>query len=112
MRDGLRPMTVTIGRNAIDAETLAIGVILLAVLLIGLVTFPDYGVTNDEFIFDKSGPSVLRWYASGFTETPSFPEPDMKLYGPWFQILVTGVQSLGIAPPMPSRHLTGFIVGL
>ncbi len=95
-----------------DSEFLAGGVLLIAVLIIGLATAPDYGITTDEFIFDPSGPMALAWYASGFTDRSLFEYYDVYLYGPWFQILVAAVQSLHLAGPFTVRHALTFIIGL
>lgn len=95
-----------------DPEFLIGGVLLVAVLCLGLATAADYGITTDEFIFDPYGPKALSWYTSGFTDRSLFSYYDTYLYGPWFQILVALAQSLHIASPFTVRHAMSFVVGL
>ena len=52
----------------IDVESVAAAALLGAVLVVGLVTAPDYGVTVDEFNTDDYGPKALAWYTSGFVD--------------------------------------------
>jgi hypothetical protein len=65
-----------------DAEMLGGGLLLTAVLIIGLITASDYGLTTDEFIFDAYGPKALAWYSSWFTNRSLFEYRDTYLYGP------------------------------
>jgi hypothetical protein len=95
-----------------DAEFLAGGLLLLAVLVVGLVTAPDYGITTDEFVFDPYGPAALAWYTSGFTDRSVFQLYDVYMEGAWFQMLVALAQSLHIAAPFTVRHALSFTVGL
>jgi hypothetical protein len=95
-----------------DAEVVACAAVLGAVLLIGLVTAPDYGITIDEFYFQDYGPLALAWYASGFTDRAVFGFQDTEWYGPWAQMLIAAVQSLGLANWLTVRHAMTFAIGL
>jgi hypothetical protein len=95
-----------------DGESLASGALLAAVLLVGLVTIRDQGITIDEFVFDEFGPKMLDWYLSGFHKTYSYFDEGVVYYGPWFQILVAIVQSLTDADRFDVRHAVTFMVGL
>jgi hypothetical protein len=94
-----------------DREIRATAALLAVVLVIGLATASDYGITTDEFIFDGYGPRALAWYASRFTDESQFSFFDVYLYGPWFQILVALAQSLRLADPFTVRHALTFVVG-
>lgn len=95
-----------------DAE-MAVGAVLLGlVLVLGLVTAPDYGITIDEFNTEDYGPKALAWYLSGFTDRSQFPFEEMAMYGPWAQMLTTAVQSLGLAGAITLRHAVHFVLGL
>jgi hypothetical protein len=98
----------------VDAEILAAVVLLTAVLVIGLATVGDYGITVDEFNADDYGPKALAWYTSGFNDRSSFEsvEDTLWYYGPWFHILTAFVQSFGIANPWTIRHALTFLTGL
>jgi hypothetical protein len=95
-----------------DAELLASAAVLAAVLIVGLLTIRDQGITVDEFVFDRFGPKMLDWYLSGFHQTYSYFDPGVVYYGPWFQVLVAIVQSLTDADRFDVRHAVTFMVGL
>lgn len=96
------------------AETLLVLLVLCVALVIGLATAADYGVSTDEFNTEEYGPKALAWYASGFADRSQFEtvEEYLWMYGPWFQILVAAVQSLGLANPLTVRHAMTFLFGL
>ena len=100
------------GRGA-DAEVLLASALLGCVLVIGLATVGDYGITVDEFNADDYGSKALAWYTSGFTDRSSFEsvEDTLWYYGPWFHILTAIVQSLGLANPWTIRHAMTFLAG-
>jgi hypothetical protein len=58
--------------RAIDAEIIAAATLLSAVLVVGLATAADYGLTVDEFNTDDYGPKALAWYTSGFRDRSHF----------------------------------------
>src|ERR1700722_4536340 len=95
-----------------DAELRAATVLLAVVLVIGLATASDYGITPDEFLFNDYGPKAVAWYASGFSDRALFDFYDVYLYGPWCQILVFFAQSLHVGDPFVTRHAVTFVVGL
>jgi hypothetical protein len=74
----------------LDAEIVAAAGLLSAVLVMGLATAADYGLTVDEFNADDYGPKALAWYTSGFKDRSHFETVEFSLwyYGPWFQMLM------------------------
>jgi hypothetical protein len=96
----------------IDGELAASSALLAAVLTIGFMTVADYGITTDEFVFDAYGPKALAWYLSGFTDRAWFDYVDERPYGPWFQMLVAAVQSLGLGERFTVRHAMMFAIGV
>jgi hypothetical protein len=99
---------------AIDGDVIAGVAILAAALVIGLATASHYGATVDEFNADDYGPKALAWYTSGFADRSHFEDVESPLwyYGPWFQMLIAFVQSLGLADALTVRHALTFLVGL
>jgi len=92
-----------------------LGAALLAfVLVIGLATAADFGVSIDEFNTDDYGPKALAWYTSGFTDRSHFETVEFSLwyYGPWFHMLTACVQSFELADRFTVRHAMTFMVGL
>lgn len=71
-----------------------VGIMAIAiVLVIGVATAGDYGITIDEFNTEDYGRKALAWYTSGFRDRASFEtvEPLLWYYGPWFQILIAWI---------------------
>jgi hypothetical protein len=100
--------------SAIDAEIVAVTALLSAVLVVGLATAADYGLTVDEFNTDDYGPKALSWYTSGFVDRSHFETVEFPLwyYGPWFQMLTAYIQSFDLADRLTVRHAMTFLVGL
>ena len=98
-------------RRSIDREYVATAALLTAALVIGLMTVFDYGITIDEFTSDEYGDKVIAWYLSGFTNRALFSHFDHYLYGPWFQVLTSAVQSLHLGERYETRHVVTFLVG-
>jgi hypothetical protein len=111
-RSRLQPWT-ELGRP-VDAEIIAAAALLSAVLVVGLATAADYGLTVDEFNTDDYGPKALAWYTSGFRDRSQFETVEFSLwyYGPWFQMLTAYVQSFDFADRITVRHALTFLVGL
>ena len=101
-------------RRGADAELLLAAAVLGCVLVVGLLTVGNYSVTVDEFNADEYGRKSLAWYSSGFTDRSSFEtvEDTLWYYGPWFQILIAAIQSLGLADHLTVRHAMTFAIGL
>ncbi len=101
-------------KSRIDAEIVAAAALLSAVLVVGLATVADYGLTVDEFNTDDYGPKALAWYTSGFKDRSHFETVEFSLwyYGPWFQMLTAYIQSFDFADRITVRHAMTFLVGL
>ena len=99
---------------AVDAEVVAAAAVLGAVLVVGLATAADYGLTVDEFNTDDYGPKALAWYTSGFKDRSHFETVEFSLwyYGPWFHMLTAYLQSFDWADRITVRHAMTFLVGL
>jgi hypothetical protein len=112
--DLFRRLTRRTPERATDGEIVVAAALLAVVLVVGLVTAADYGLTVDEFNADDYGPKALAWYTSGFTDRSHFETVEFSLwyYGPWFQMLTAYVQSFGIGDPVSVRHVMTFLVGL
>ena len=87
-------------------ESAATAALLGAVLVIGLATVRNYGITIDEFAYDAFGSKALAGYRDAFTDLSS------PIYAAWFQALTALVQSFGLANPFDVRHATTFVIGL
>ncbi|MGZ5881580.1 MAG: hypothetical protein ACXWJO_07455 [Xanthobacteraceae bacterium] len=99
---------------AVDAEVVAAAALLGGVVVVGLATASDYGLTVDEFNTDDYGPKALAWYTSGFKDRSHFETVEFSLwyYGPWFHMLTAYLQSFDWADRITVRHAMTFLVGL
>jgi hypothetical protein len=97
-----------------DPEILIAFAALLAAAIAGLMTIGDFGVTVDEWNADDYGVKALAWYLSGFTDRSLFTDVEDTLwyYGPWPHLLITLVQSLGLAGHWAVRHAMTFVMGI
>jgi hypothetical protein len=97
-----------------DPEVLiAIGLI-CGIAVFALARIGDYGITTDEWNADAYGAKAIAWYRSGFTDRAMFTDVESTLwyYGPWFHMLVSAVQSLGLGEHWAIRHAMTFLCGL
>nr|WP_250152334.1 glycosyltransferase family 39 protein [Ancylobacter radicis] len=80
-----------------------------------LLTFRDYGISNDEPVQHTYGQLLLNWYASGFSDESAFHYINLYLYGGLFDLIAAGFQPYVPLPLYEWRHLlsAGFgFVGL
>lgn len=88
------------------------GAALLAVAVIVVLTFTDYGVTWDEDLHSWYGSFALDYYLSLFTDTRALTLRDLHFYGAGFDMIaaaITRVSPLGV---YETRHLLNGIVGI
>jgi hypothetical protein len=89
----------------------------LAVVLLGLAlafvlaTFPDYGITIDEWVNHAYGRLMLDFWRSLGADERAFHYQDLRYYGPWFQTLVAAAAAVLPFPEYDTRHLVGGLVG-
>ncbi len=98
----------------LDLEILiAIGLI-CGIAVFALARIDDYGITTDEWNADAYGAKAIAWYRSGFTDRAMFTDVEDTLwyYGPWFHMLVSAAQSLGLGEHWNVRHAMTFLCGL
>ncbi|WP_018388984.1 glycosyltransferase family 39 protein [Ancylobacter sp. FA202] len=86
-----------------------------AVAAFMVLTFRDYGISNDEPVQHAYGQLLLAWYASGFTDDRAFHYINLYLYGGLFDLIAAGLEPYVPLPLYEWRHLlsAGFgFVGL
>ncbi|MDQ0349588.1 glycosyltransferase family 39 protein [Ancylobacter vacuolatus] len=86
-----------------------------AVVAFIVLTFRDYGISNDEPVQHTYGQLLLAWYASGFTDDRAFHYINLYLYGGLFDLIAAGLEPYVPLPLYEWRHLlsAGFgFVGL
>ncbi|WGD29906.1 hypothetical protein AncyloWKF20_19485 [Ancylobacter sp. WKF20] len=70
-----------------------------------LLTFRDYGISNDEPVQHAYGQLLLNWYASGFSDESAFHYINLYLYGGLFDLIAAGLQPYVPLPLYEWRHL-------
>jgi len=87
--------------------------LLLALTLLVLRTFGEYGISNDEEVQHVYGRKLLAFYLSGFADRSAFEFSNLYLYGGLFDLVVAGLERLlpGV-DPWNMRHLLCGLTGV
>ncbi|MGE0012548.1 MAG: hypothetical protein AB7S62_09970 [Azoarcus sp.] len=109
-----RPAPRVAGGLARALSTLNLGWALLVLVGVFIVlTFNQYGISNDEEVQHVYGRLLLAFYGSGFTDHAAFEYKNLYLYGGLFDLIAAGLERL-----LPSinvwdlRHLLSALFGL
>jgi len=84
----------------------------LAVTVLVLVTFTDYGITWDEDVHNWYGILVLNYYVSGFTDLRATHWLDLFNYGGAFDMTAALVNYVSPFNTYETRHLLNGLVGV
>jgi hypothetical protein len=98
--------------SAREPFDLACWLLLGGLLLIVLLTFRDYGISNDEEVQHRYGEMIVAYYASGFADQTLFQYKNLYLYGGLFDIIAA---LLARALPFDLwliRHLLSALAGI
>jgi hypothetical protein len=85
-----------------------LGGLTLAVLL----TFRDYGISNDEEVHSVYGKLLLSFYKSGFTDRSAFHYKNLFLYGGLFDLVAALIDPLLSFGAYEERHLLSGLTGV
>lgn len=96
---------------AISFDNLALLVIVVVLGLV-LLTFRDYGITNDEEVQKIYGEMVLSYYASGFHDLAALSYKDLYFYGGLFDFVAALLNKVSPLGAYETRHLFGGLVGV
>ena len=77
-----------------------------------LLTFRDYGISNDEPVQHTYGKLLWAWYESGFTDYRVFHYINLYLYGGLFDMIAVGLADHVALPVYELRHLLSASFGL
>jgi hypothetical protein len=87
-------------------------VILIALVVLALLLFRDYGISNDEEVQHRYGELIIDYYASGFRDTAVFNYKNLYLYGGLFDIVAVGLAKVLPFDPFLIRHLLSAMIGV
>jgi hypothetical protein len=85
---------------------------LLAVAVIALLTFQDYGITNDEEVQNVYGIKLLAFYSSFFSDHSAFEYLDLYRYGGLFDLTAAILNLISPLGEYETRHLLGGLIGV
>ena len=84
----------------------------LAVTILVLITFTDYGITWDEDVHNWYGILVLNYYTSAFTDLRATHWQDLFNYGGAFDMMAAIVNHVSPFDTYETRHLLNGLVGV
>jgi hypothetical protein len=77
-----------------------------------LLTFKQYGVSNDEEVQHVYGRLLLKFYSSGFADQSAFTYKNLYLYGGFFDLVTASLEKILPIWVWDIRHLLSAIFGL
>jgi hypothetical protein len=86
--------------------------IVAALLVLALLTFPDYSISNDEEVQHRYGELIVAYYASGFVDRSLFEFGNLHLYGGLFDIVAVQLAKLLPADVFAIRHVLCAVTGV
>ena len=95
--------------RGVDRVSLAI---LVALVVLAVLLFRDYGISNDEEVQHRYGELIIDYYASGFRDTALFSYKNLYLYGGLFDIVAVGLAKLLPFDPFLIRHFLSAMIGV
>ena len=95
--------------RATDRVSLAI---LIALVVLAILLFRDYGISNDEEVQHRYGELIIDYYASGFRDTALFNYKNLYLYGGLFDLVAVGLARLLPFDPFLIRHFLSAMIGV
>lgn len=85
---------------------------LLAVTVMVVLTYQDYGITNDEEVQNVYGIKLLSFYSSWFQDRSAFEYLDLYRYGGLFDLTAAILNLFSPLGEYETRHLLGGLIGV
>jgi len=92
-----------------DIATVAL---LAALVVIALLTYKDYAISNDEGVQHRYGELIIAYYKSGFSDRSLFSFQNLYLYGGLFDIIAIALSHLVPIDPYDLRHILCALIGI
>src|SRR6266576_1330882 len=99
-----------IGRT--DAYDIATIVLIAALVVIALLTYKDYAISNDEGVQHHYGELIIAYYASGFRDLSLFSFQNLYLYGGLFDVIAIALSHIVPIDPYDLRHILCALFGI
>ncbi|HEY3641537.1 MAG TPA: glycosyltransferase family 39 protein [Xanthobacteraceae bacterium] len=91
---------------------MAAALLLATLVVLVLVTFKQYAVSNDEGVQHHYGELIIAYYKSGFADKSVFNFDNLYLYGGLFDIIAVLLAHLLPFDPYDIRHVMSAVAGI
>lgn len=98
--------------SRLEACDIATVVLIAALVVLALLTFKEYAISNDEPVQHHYGELILRYYGSGFHDQRVFGFDNLYLYGGLFDIIAVGLSHVLPIDPYELRHILCALIGV
>ncbi len=95
-----------------DTFDIATIMLLAALIVIALITYKDYAISNDEGVQHHYGELIVAYYKSGFIDQSLFSFQNLYLYGGLFDVVAIGLSQLIPIDPFDLRHIFCALIGI
>jgi hypothetical protein len=95
-----------------EPHDIATVVLLAALIVIALLTYKDYAISNDEGVQHRYGELIVSYYSSGFGDKSLFNFENLYLYGGLFDIIAIALSHVVPIDPYDLRHILCALVGI
>jgi hypothetical protein len=112
--EGCRQAAVRLARAVArtDYYDRAAGLVCLALIVLVVLTFRDYAISNDEEVQQRYGEMIINYYASGFLDHTLFHFRNLYLYGGLFDVFAVGLEKLLPLDTYAARHVLSALTGV
>lgn len=99
--------------SRLDFFDAATALIVAALLILALLTFDQYAISNDEEVQHRYGELIVAYYTSGFVDRTLFEFKNLYLYGGLFDIVaVLFAKAFPIFDVFAIRHVLSALCGI
>ena len=95
-----------------DSHDIATFVLIAALVVVALLTYRDYAISNDEGVQHHYGALIIAYYKSGFRNQSLFSFQNLYLYGGLFDIIAVALAHLVPIDPYDLRHILCALIGI
>jgi hypothetical protein len=95
-----------------DPHDIATALLLAALVVVVLLTYRDYAISNDEGVQHHYGELIIAYYTSGFRDQSLFSFQNLYLYGGMFDIVAVALSHVIPVDPYDLRHILCALFGI
>jgi hypothetical protein len=95
-----------------DPHDIAAALLLIGLVVLVLLTYGSYAVSNDEEIQQRYGELIISYYTSGFTDRALFALDNLYLYGGLFDVASTLIGRMLPWDLYSIRHVLCAMIGI